>query len=382
MPAVLCLVVLAVTCVAADNLVPLSVMKPGCVHQGKCVDDHGLFNPSVCCSGVCDKDNGCVSTTEASSILIRATATGTPFVCKPDLFFGVRCGEPSYFQSGSLPPDCLCPEGKPCLIGNDDTALCSTRFWLGKCDPSNSACVPQLQISVDLEKTLFEYPKPTLDNGLGGQCTVSSDCLDPDLVCTSTCLVDIADSLFGTAPGDGFQVTADQSRDLGDSSVCALAPAATVGFNTPCLCNSDCNEGKCMVLLANNLDDMTEAIDDTSLVGLCLLGPGDSGCSLKCHCLPGSDCIAGDCSIPAGSPVDCTSGTCTPPAFCDSGLCKLPGGAPCVSSLQCASGNCDPTLWVCAVPPPSTLDPCTRQRLSGRSRVREWHLCFRCHLRY
>ncbi|MES1913976.1 MAG: hypothetical protein MHM6MM_006117 [Cercozoa sp. M6MM] len=289
---------------------------------------------------------------------MRMTVDGAPFICKPDSFFGVRCGEPAYFHGGKLAARCLCPSDKPCLIGNGDTALCSSRFWLGHCDPGKSACVPQLQLSSALSKTLFASPTPTLDNGLGGECISDPDCIDPDLMCTSTCLVDVADSLFGTAPSDGFDVTADQMRDLGDSNVCALAPSATVPFNSPCLCNDDCSQGTCMVLLVGSLDDMFGAIDDTSLVGKCLLGPGATGCTLTCHCLPGSDCIAGECSIPAGSSLDCTSTPCTPPATCDGGLCKLPGGASCVSSAQCASGFCDPATGKCTVPPPSTLDPC------------------------
>ncbi|MES1910142.1 MAG: hypothetical protein MHM6MM_002794 [Cercozoa sp. M6MM] len=263
----------------ADGLVPLSAMMPNCIRQGKCVNDRGLTDPSVCCSGVCDKNNGCVSTTEASSILTRLTVSGAPFICKTDSYFGVRCDKPTYFHSGKV------------------------------------------------------------------------------------------DSLFGTAPSDGFEITPDQSRDLGDTSVCALA-TPSVSFGDTCLCNSDCVEGKCTVLLANALDDLFAAIDDLSFVGKCLAPPGDYEipCVRDCDCVPGSDCIprpclpgtecGSVCSMPAGSTVDCTTEECTPPAFCNSDECKLTGGTPCVADEQCASGVCDPVTSECTTVTLALFAPC------------------------
>ncbi|MES1908095.1 MAG: hypothetical protein MHM6MM_001097 [Cercozoa sp. M6MM] len=43
----------ACTAVMADQLVPLSIMRPTCIRQGKCIGDHGHVDPSVCCS-VCE----------------------------------------------------------------------------------------------------------------------------------------------------------------------------------------------------------------------------------------------------------------------------------------------------------------------------------------
>ncbi|MES1908716.1 MAG: hypothetical protein MHM6MM_001594 [Cercozoa sp. M6MM] len=104
--------------VVADQLVPLSIASPTCVKAGKCINDHGEFDSSVCCSGVCDKDNGCLSTTEATSVLFRVNTMGAPFICKDETFFGV-------------------------LIGNGATAACSSRYWIGGCSPEESACVPR-----------------------------------------------------------------------------------------------------------------------------------------------------------------------------------------------------------------------------------------------
>ncbi|MES1908733.1 MAG: hypothetical protein MHM6MM_001609 [Cercozoa sp. M6MM] len=333
--------------VVADGLVPLTVMRPTCIRQGKCVNDKGQVDPAVCCSGVCDKDNGCVSTTEASSILMRTTLAGAPFICKTDSFFGVRCGDPSFFHSGKISPDCLCPEGKPCLIGNGDTPLCSSRFWVGHCDPDNSACVPQLQISVALEKTLFDSPTPTLNNGLGGECATTADCIDTNLVCTTTCMASVADPVASNGcPTYGFEVATAAARDLGDSDVCTQT-AGSVALNEPCLCEADCTDANavCMLLQANSLDGLAGPLDDMSFLGKCLIPPGDTGCALDCDCPPGSVCDpsvgGGTCTIPAGSTVTCdASNPCTPPASCNSGVCELPAGEDCVDDVQCV-GTCD-----------------------------------------
>ncbi|MES1914042.1 MAG: hypothetical protein MHM6MM_006176 [Cercozoa sp. M6MM] len=266
----------------ADGLVPLSVMKPTCIRFGKCVNSRGQVDPSVCCSGVCDKANGCVSSTEASSILMRMTMAGAPFVCKADSFFGVRCDEPSYFHSGKITSDCSCPEGKPCLIGNGKTPTCSSRFWVGYCDPDTSSCVPQLQLSVDLEKTLFDYPAPTPNNGLGGECTSDDVCDDFDLFCSNVCRVRVGISvatLISPCPKYGFDVGGFVQRDLGDSYVCKSIPGQ-IALNEPCLCDTDCADpagggnAHCVVLLANNLDGLPDAINDKSLLGKCLILEG------------------------------------------------------------------------------------------------------------
>ncbi|MES1910942.1 MAG: hypothetical protein MHM6MM_003460 [Cercozoa sp. M6MM] len=285
-------IALLVVYVVADNAVPLSAMTPTCIRQGKCVNNRGQTDPSVCCSGMCDKDNGCVSSTEATAIWTRVSSAGIPFVCKAYSYFGVRCDKPSYFDSGKISADCLCPENKPCLIGNGDTALCSSRFWIGYCDPEISACIPQLQISVALKKALFGHPKPTANNGLGGECdpAVPDSCDDTaNLMCSPTCDVLVGTSITPSSPcpQNGFDVSTPMPRDLGDvANVCKYTAGAAVGLNEPCLCDSDCSQGQCIVLLGNNLHGLVNAQDDTSLLGECLeanvMEAGHAGSALLC----------------------------------------------------------------------------------------------------
>ncbi|MES1908098.1 MAG: hypothetical protein MHM6MM_001099 [Cercozoa sp. M6MM] len=376
----------------ADQLVPLSIMRPTCIRFGKCIDDHGHVDPSVCCSGVCDKDNGCVSTTEASSVLLRTTLAGAPFICKKHAFFGVRACTPVVFNSGKIEADCLCPEGKPCLIGNGDTPLCSTRFWLGHCNPEGSECVPQLQISVPEAKTLFPYAAPTPDNGLGGPCMLAPDdtcaLFDPDLACQAdgTCLAHVASALpelhgkhrLGVEVTTSFALGTG-NRDLNPQGFATVDgacsyPAATLQpVGRKCLCDDDCAGGLlcfmvrtgAQVTMVPQVPDQS-LLDDLSVVGTCLVPPigftnaaglPTSTCDRHCDCLPGHECLE---ETPGGSKV-CKQpngiGPCAPAGLehCISGNCgnNANGVVTCIAGLgdRCVADVQCPLNHVCHIPP-------------------------------
>ncbi|MES1908092.1 MAG: hypothetical protein MHM6MM_001094 [Cercozoa sp. M6MM] len=356
--------------VQADQSVPLSIMRPTCIVHGKCVNDRGLVDPMVCCSGVCDKDNGCVSTTEAASLLLRVTLAGAPFICKKDAFFGVRACTPVFFNSGKIEADCLCPENKPCLVGNGATPLCSTRFWLGHCNPEGSECVPQLQIGVPEAKALFRYDTPTPDNGLGGPCDTGDDTcdlFDPELVCIAdtTCAANVASALselHGKHRLGVMVTTTDGNRNLNPQGLAEVTGACSFGAGNPqpvgskCLCNSDCSPPlQCFmtrtgaqVTMTPEVPDMS-LLDDLSVVGTCLVPPvsfgGNPECQRHCDCLPGHECLELSpgvkvCKQPNGigpclnGASDCISGICSngvvgPPK------CAAALGDRCTADVQC-----------------------------------------------
>ncbi|MES1913471.1 MAG: hypothetical protein MHM6MM_005674 [Cercozoa sp. M6MM] len=81
-----------------------------------------------------------------------------------------------------------------CVIASAKSALCSTKLWLGHCDPDASQCVPQIKVLNEADKTIFRHPAPSADINLGTACFLSDPegCETSDLDCASTCTADVA----------------------------------------------------------------------------------------------------------------------------------------------------------------------------------------------
>ncbi|MES1908112.1 MAG: hypothetical protein MHM6MM_001108 [Cercozoa sp. M6MM] len=309
------------------------------------------------------------------------------WICKKKAFFGVRACTPIVFRSGIIEPDCLCPEGKPCLVGNGDTPLCSTRFWLGHCNPEGSECVPQLQISVREAKTLFPYATPTPDNGLGGPCEigVGVDCQDFDtaLTCSTACLSKVATPLpefdgdhhLGVVPSPTFLPREVNPLGLGNvDGVCSYIPGSQ-GVGDCCLCQTDCASGlQCYMVKSGALatlpvPDMS-LLEDLSVTGTCLVPPAgafqpagapQSGSGVfLCKkpnglpCFDNSHCISGMCENPGPNgkciadigdrcvaTIQCVApAVCHIPAGWNKGHCLLPNFESCAQDENCVSGVC------------------------------------------
>ncbi|MES1915626.1 MAG: hypothetical protein MHM6MM_007546 [Cercozoa sp. M6MM] len=317
---------------------------------------------------MCDKDNGCLSTTEAMSVSNRISINGSPFMCRTDSFFGVHPCIPVFFTSGSTPSECVCPENKACVIGNGDNAPCSTRFWLGYCDPTETACVPQIAVSVKESKVLFKHATPTPDLGLGGPCLTSTSpdpctAANSTLQCINTCEVEIGEvpSFAEGYLSFGLEITANPvSRNLdpegvGTDGICALDPASPAGAGTPCMCNTDCDATQdlvCVVAAAGSLVGQTDIQNDLSLTGTCWKQPitvGASTCTTDADCIPGRRCqdrafgLGGlNCLSEPGIPDGCSGSDahCTIGSTCDVDVCVLPNDERCRYDEQCDSDNC------------------------------------------
>ncbi|MES1914120.1 MAG: hypothetical protein MHM6MM_006244 [Cercozoa sp. M6MM] len=341
----------------ADQKVPLSIASSTCVNLGKCINDRGEFDSSICCSGVCDKDDGCLSTTEAASVLLRVNSVGAPFICKTETFFGVRACQPVIFDAGTLPPECLCGPDKPCLIGNGATELCSSRYWIGSCNPEDSECVPQLQVSVSAAKMLFNRDPLELDGGLSSPCLSSNDncaSFGAGFSCKTSCATHVATAILddgnqrlGVETLDGNTATTPPidpfMRDVnpeGFTTIDGICTASGLALGESCVCDADCTSGYCFISRGGSLATLPVSaqslVDDISFTGTCVIpsagflransvSVATLPCDKHCDCLPGHKCLP----HPSGSPNACKApngiGPCTDGDDCISGFCSVDG---------------------------------------------------------
>ncbi|MES1915667.1 MAG: hypothetical protein MHM6MM_007579, partial [Cercozoa sp. M6MM] len=253
------------------------------------------------------------------------------------------------FNAGKIGPDCLCPAGKPCVVGDGETPLCSSRFWLGYCDPANSACVPRILIDLHNEKRIFldeaTGALTTPETSFGKVCTSNADC-PAESRCQGNCEITIAELLIdGTTAAVGTQLQAAKATRMNNppgSMFCTAGSADnSVALGNSCMCDNDCAAGSCVLPGFFKTDPQ----DDLSSVGSCLLAPLET-CNLHTECLYGHRCettsLGKQCTLPAGSSTPCTEAAQCATGNCVAGLCKLPNGSACLDDIQCESGSCQP----------------------------------------
>ncbi len=292
------------------------LLEPGtaCDRFGGCskVDGQSCTAGFECISGVCDQGTCCHEACGVCEVCAEDGASCDALATGPD---ADSCSGAMTCKDG----ECLkglgvrCTNGVDCASGNCADASVGDLVNFGICcdEPCDGACETCAPNGQCVPLIMFFDPEGLCDNtswcGPDGNCTVIDDSLCEDEL-------DCPPDHFC----DGVDGTCERRRPLGQ----------------PCTRNEECDLGRI-------------CSQDEDGNGICCTTPCNGDCD---YCDPDGICR------PYG-PND--PGQCEDPFLCNGkGDCAEPLGSNCLSSGECASGNCSPDSVCCSGPCDGLCERC------------------------